>query len=188
MAVLSNITNQIAEGMGNGNPGLWITTAGLTSSAAAAVPSTTGLGVELNDNGFGTHTPLMTTFDGQTVGDADVLVKYTFLGDADLSGTLNANDYILIDTGFGTQNNAIPLTGWRNGDFNYDGTINGDDYTLIDNAFNTQGSISFAVTSAGPAEMIATDTAQISVPEPTAAALLSIASLGFLPRKRRRTT
>ncbi len=120
-----------------------------------------------------------------------MLVKYTYAGDADLSGTVNASDYIQIDTGFAS---GGTLKGWYNGDFNYDGTINGDDYTLIDNAFNTQGTTSFAGISAGPAEMIASNTDQIAgasssaVPEPTTLSFVGIGAAGLLKRRRRRSS
>jgi hypothetical protein len=104
-----------------------------------------------------------------------------------LSGTITGADYTLIDNGFNSQGGSSPLAGWRNGDFNYDSSINGDDYTLIDNAFNTQGSVSFAGDSAGPVEMIASDTEQIAVavPEPGAVTLLALMSGGLLKRRRR---
>ncbi len=168
---LATITSQIAQG--HSSNGLW-TGPGISSSSAAATPSTTSLGVELNNNGSGGS--FFTTFDGQPVSKTDVLVKYTYAGDADLSGTVTAADYMLIDTGFLNHS-----TGWRNGDFNYDGFINGDDYTLIDNAFNTQGSVSFAALPAGPAEIIAG-----AVPEPTTAGLLGVAAVGLLSRRRRK--
>jgi sugar lactone lactonase YvrE len=96
-----------------------------------------------------TNTPIYTTFGGATVGSSDVLIRYTYLGDADLNGTVNSADYIQIDNGFNTsQGNANP--GWYNGDFNYDHVIDGDDYTLIDNAFNTQGNVSVAAVPATP--------------------------------------
>jgi autotransporter-associated beta strand protein len=173
----STIFNEIAQGQTTS-----ATPAGITSSVVATGAANTALGMELNDDGTGTNTPLMTTFDGQPVGDTDVLVKYTFAGDADLSGTIDATDYSLIDNGFTNQ-----LTGWRNGDFNYDGVVNGDDYTLIDNAFNTQGTTTFAALPATPSEMIATDTAQIAtaIPEPGSLALVSILAGGLLMRRRR---
>ena len=77
-----------------------------------------------------------------------MLVKYTYFGDANLDGTVNAADYLQIDNGLNSGGNV-----WRNGDFNYDGVVNGDDYSLIDNAFNTQGGVSLA---AAPANQIAT--------------------------------
>jgi hypothetical protein len=66
--------------------------------------------------------------------NSDVLIRYTFYGDANLDGHVDGSDYSRIDNGYLTH-----ASGWFNGDFNYDGTINGSDYTLIDNAFNTQG-------------------------------------------------
>jgi PEP-CTERM motif len=174
----ATVQAEIAVGRNN-NPtgGAWTGT-GITSSTAAASATTTALGMELNDNGSGQ--PLLTTFEGQTVADGDVLVKYTFVGDADLSGHINATDYMLIDAGFASGGTK---TGWRNGDFNYDGVINGDDYTLIDNAFNTQGSVTFAATSAGPAEQVASPAA---VPEPATLSLIGLGTAGLMMRRRRR--
>ena len=72
-------------------------------------------------------------FDGETVDNTMVLVKYTYYGDTDFNGLINFDDYARTDSGF--LNNR---TGWFNGDFNGDGIINFDDYALIDLAFNTQ--------------------------------------------------
>jgi FG-GAP-like repeat len=128
---------------------------GILSSAAT---SNTTLGIELNDDGTTSHNPLTTTFDNQTVATTDVLVKYTYYGDADLNGSVTAADYIAIDNGI-NQN----LTGWNNGDFNYDGKINGDDYTLIDNAYNTQSTVPLAIISK-PLVKSATAPAQFIAP------------------------
>jgi hypothetical protein len=74
-------------------------------------------------------------FGGLSVDPPDVLVMYTYGGDANLDGKLNIDDYIRIDSGI-----ASGLTGWANGDFNYDGKINIDDYTqFIDANIATQG-------------------------------------------------
>ncbi len=182
---LTNITNQIKQGFANGK---WTGTAGITSStlkAAVAAPNSkviTTLGVEVNDDGTGTGTPLVQTFDGQNVSDGDILVKYTYFGDSNLDGVVNSADYIQIDTGFSSQVTASPLTGWYNGDFNYDGQINGDDYTLIDNAFNTQGA-SLALSIGSP---LAANTSQIAaVPEPASVSMIAIGAVGLLKRRRR---
>jgi hypothetical protein len=106
------------------------------------------------------------TFDGQSVNTDDVLVKYTFFGDADLSGVVDASDYTLLDNGFNSQGTATPLTGWFNGDFNGDGLINGDDYTLIDNAYNTQSLLA-------PAQQVGSSEAQIATPLAVHAATFS---------------
>ncbi len=168
---LATITSQIEQGYAGG---AWNGSGGITSSAAA-LTTNTALGIELNSDG---SSALLSTFDGQSVTSTDVLIKYTYFGDANLDGVVNGSDYTLIDNGF---NNT--LTGWRNGDFNYDGVVNGDDYTLIDNAFNTQG----ASLAADPQEMIASDTAQVaSVPEPASMVALAIGLVGILGRRERR--
>jgi len=64
-----------------------------------------------------------------------VLVKFTYAGDGNLDGVINADDYATIDF----YNNDPFATGYWNGDFNYDGEINADDYALIDFNNNAQG-------------------------------------------------
>jgi hypothetical protein len=62
-------------------------------------------------------------------------VKYTYEGDANVDGQINADDYAAIDSGFATH-----ATGYANGDFNYSGGApNSDDYFTIDRAFADQG-------------------------------------------------
>jgi hypothetical protein len=86
-----------------------------------------GLAVILNDDGAGQ--PLMTEFAGHAVGLSDILLKYTWNGDANLDGRVNADDYFRIDAGF-----LGKSKGFRNGDFNLDGKVNADDYFKIDSA------------------------------------------------------
>jgi trimeric autotransporter adhesin len=113
------------------NSGGW-NGSGISSSAAASDPShVTALGEVSNSVATGA---LYSTFDGQTVFATDVLIKFTYDGDANLDGVVNASDYTLTDTGFN-----LGLSGWYNGDYNYDGSINASDYTLIDNGDSGQG-------------------------------------------------
>ena len=187
-----NISNQIAAGY---NGGLWSGTTGITSSAAANNPThLTTLGVIVNDNGsgsplYGSGGTIASAFSTITPADGDVLVKYTYYGDANLDGKVDASDYSQIDNSYLSEmTNGGSISGWFNGDFNYDGVINGSDYTLIDNAFNTQGA-SLAADIAGPD---AVTTAEISgpasaVPEPTTLGLLGIGAVGLLGRRRRQT-
>jgi PEP-CTERM motif len=171
---LATISSAISTAY-NFNGALW-TGKGITSSAAAADTSALHtLGV--------VGVTSSTTFDGQAVNSGDVLVKYTYYGDADLSGVVDGNDYTLIDTGYASQGGANPLTGWQNGDFNYDGMIDGSDYSLIDNAFNQQ--------AAEPSSLFATSTSEIAggssaVPEPTTLGILGIGALAWMNRRRRR--
>jgi hypothetical protein len=104
---------------------------GITSSAARTQTShATTLGVLRGVEYKAVNSP---TFDGFTVADNDVLVKYTWYGDTDFNGRVNFDDYVRTDNGFNTH-----LTGWLNGDFDLNGNVNFDDYVLIDLAFNTQ--------------------------------------------------
>jgi hypothetical protein len=61
---------------------------------------------------------------GLTSGQIEIL--YTLLGDANLDGTVNAEDYTLFSEHIG-QTGMM----WDDGDFNYDGTVNAEDYTLL---------------------------------------------------------
>jgi hypothetical protein len=115
------------------NGGLWNGTTGITSTSAASVnPKNKGLGaMEASDykSIYGANA----TFHGQAIDTTAVLVKYTYYGDANFSGSVNFDDYVRTDVGFNTH-----LSGWVNGDFNYSGEVNFDDYVLIDVSFNTQ--------------------------------------------------
>ncbi len=93
-----------------------------------------GLAAIVNDNGSG---PIRPVFDGLAPGRNAVLIKYTWNGDADLSGHIDAFDYFQADRGYRLQdpNNCF---GYYNGDINYDGKVNADNLALIDQAFMHQ--------------------------------------------------
>lgn len=142
---LNQITTQLTSGMNAGH-GYWNGSTGIISSVAANDTTLlTTLGVMQNTTG--------NTFDNQPSNIGDVLVKFTYYGDADLNGTLNGADYQQIDNGFGSK-----ASGWANGDFNYDGVVDGSDYSLIDNAYNQ-----IASTSASPLALVAGNSAIIPV-------------------------
>jgi hypothetical protein len=105
-----------------------------TDAATAANDRALGMIVNYNNGAplYGTNA-LDGQFDTYNPGMNDVLIRYTFNGDADLTGSITAADYLLTDDGFNRN-----LSGWLHGDFNYDGVINGDDYSLLDNSFNSQ--------------------------------------------------
>ena len=67
------------------------------------------------------------------------MVMYTWNGDANLSGRVDADDYFQIDSHYG-QSGAANL-GYFNGDFNYDGVVNADDYGVIDFNIIAQGAV-----------------------------------------------
>jgi hypothetical protein len=171
------------------NGGGWNGAGGITSSSAAGDPAhLLALGVIQNNQGGSTLFNGSHHYDGITPGAADILVKSTYYGDANLDGQVTSADYTLIDAGYLSHGT---LTGWLNGDFNYDNVINGSDYTLIDNAFNTQGaSLASAIAGtevASPTAQVAGSIGATSVPEPVTTGLIgATAALGLLGRRRRR--
>jgi autotransporter-associated beta strand protein len=186
------------------NNGAW-NGPGLTSSVARANTSgNTNLGVisGAEYTGFGHADHL---FSGTSYADTDTLVKYTWNGDTNFTGTVDFDDYVRVDVGFNTN-----LTGWSNGDFNYSGSVNFDDYVLIDIAFNTQsGTLGRAVSwlSGDDRSSVGTDQPGVAkviehfgqfglpyasallatVPEPAATlALVGVPALAGMTRRRRR--
>jgi len=81
----------------------------------------------------------MTSVDGVDVPADSVVVKFTYAGDADLDGIIDAADYAVIDwyATFGVT--GAETVGWMTGDFNLDGTLDASDYALIDWAATFQG-------------------------------------------------
>jgi hypothetical protein len=147
-SVAGRVAGYLKTGLENGGAFDWLG-AGVSSAKAAADNAAAGsvlygLGV-LQNNLDSAGTPdgtttdqtagneIYTTFSGLAVALNDVLVRYTYMGDADLDGEVTGTDYSLIDNGF-----AFQLSGWLNGDFDYSGGIDGTDYALIDNAFAFQ--------------------------------------------------
>jgi hypothetical protein len=145
---------------------------GITSTAARDNPQhVTGIALIRNSDDGGA-TPIMTSFEGQAVDANDLIFKYTYNGDANLDGRIDADDYFRIDSGFLAQP-ANPS--YRDGDFNYDDRINADDYFMIDSAFLSQG----GTLDGGVLRAVA-------VPEPGLASLAALAAVGLLGRRRRR--
>ena len=126
--------DQLKSGYSNGS---WIGTGILSSTAALNISRLTTLGAILNSVSgtplYSSASPLG-TFDTLSPAATDVLIKYTYFGDANLDGKVDASDYSNLDNGSLTTGAST----WFNGDFNYDGAVNGADYTLTDNAFNSQ--------------------------------------------------
>src|SRR5205823_1414968 len=182
VAKVAEITNQLKQGLNattNSNTALFWSGQGIiTSMGWKGGSNYTGIGVTYND--FAAvgqpSAPIYTSFSGQNVGVNDVLVKYTWFGDADLNGQVNSNDYFQIDTGF-----LAGRTGWINGDFDYSGSINTNDYFLIDSAFLAQGSTILAPAGASSTAL----SGVTAVPEPASIGILGVAAAGLIARRRR---
>jgi hypothetical protein len=169
---LAQITDMLRSGL-NG-AGLRWDGQGITSAAARDNASgTTTLGVidNIDPDGAGPLLPRVASpFAGQAIDDTCMLVRYTYFGDVNFDGVVDAADYALIDNGFNFQGVDPNLRNWANGDMNFDGVIDAADYALIDNAFNFQ---SGALTV-------------LPVPEPTAGATLALLAVAALARRQGR--
>lgn len=124
------------------NSGAWNGTGIVSSTIAAGTTPATSLGYE--DTG------------------SAVEVMYTWIGDANLDGVVNAADLVMMAP-VGTTNAT-----WNEGDFNYDGVVNADDYSL------------FALGAAYGSGNISN-----TLPEPGGLVMLAVGGIGVIGRRRR---
>ncbi len=112
---IASIAADIISGYHNGR---WTGT-GITSTAAQSNYGSYGIGYA---DSADPNNPA-----GLASGTIEIM--YTLLGDANLDGTVNAEDFTLFSSHLG-QSGMM----WDDGDFNYDGTVNSEDFTpLSDN-------------------------------------------------------
>jgi hypothetical protein len=123
---VAGVQAAIAAGYQNGWQGL----GGITSGTVAVDPGGhTALGYASNAE------LAKTIFAGVTGLTAnDVLVKYTYHGDADLSGNVTLDDFTLFLGGY--QGSG---TTWIRGDFDYGGLVTLDDFALFLGGYQQQG-------------------------------------------------
>src|SRR5262249_4571075 len=144
------------------NGGDWSGNA-LTSSSAAAsgIAHKTALG-------YASASSInVSTFDGVSVSGSTTLLRYTYSGDANLDGVVNALDFNALASNFGRASGKL----WVQGDFNYDGFVNSLDFTAVASNFNLALPSPPALGAAA------------LVPEPASLAALWIGML--IPRRRR---
>lgn len=109
---IGQISAWLASGM-NGGSTPW-TGPGINSSAAAADPA-------------GRYA----VGAGPAANPADVLVRYTRYGDANLDGTVNFNDLLKLSQNYNTSGRN-----WSQGDFNHDGNVNFNDLLKLSQNYN----------------------------------------------------
>ena len=122
----------------------------------------------------------------QTIGYGDngaglVTIRITLPGDANLDGTVNFNDFLVLQNNFNQ-----PNTRFDQGNFNYDGVTNFNDFLVLQNNFGQ--SITgepVTVTKQQVAAMSAFATAN-AIPEPTSFGVLGLGAAVGLRRRRRR--
>lgn len=122
----SDLVKQLASGR---NSGSWNGN-GIISATARANSATLGIGYGEASTVYGIGGSSTATFSGQTVDATTVIIKFTVLGDADLDGENDIDDFEQINPNF----NTAQL--WTGGDFNYDGVYDIDDFGLFNQNFN----------------------------------------------------
>jgi autotransporter-associated beta strand protein len=159
--------------------GAW-TGPGINSSTAAA-GTTTGIGFA--DNSI----LAFTSFKGVNVGPTDVLVKYTYYGDADLDGDVDGNDVGRWATNFTGSGGSTSKT-WVEGDWDYDGDVDGNDVGRWAVNFTGSGGGTLNIPDAQPEAVALLEAMGFTVvPEPTGVSLLGVAgAIGVATRRRRR--
>jgi autotransporter-associated beta strand protein len=188
---ISTTIAQLKSGL-NSSGTLW-TGAGIQSSPAAADAAAHGnaavfavgaiRNIDKNSNLIYSTWPASPSPDGGAAGLAttDVLVKYTYFGDADLNGVVdNTTDYDLWSNGF-TNPGLAATNGWLYGDFDFSGVVdNTTDYDLWSTGFAHQG---------GPLRgnsRSATPVANVQpVPEPSGLVLAALGMAGAVAFARR---
>ena len=121
---------------------------GITSSQAAVdigngIP--TAVGIVLNNDTaggnlfYGDGTGGFPQFYGVSVDSNSILLKYTYVGDSNLDGKVDANDVGFFQAGFDDSNQGGTLAqqlGWAVGDYDYNGTVDGNDVGYFQAGFD----------------------------------------------------
>lgn len=149
------------------------TTAGRILSTAAQANAHMSIGV-VEASSIGSPT----SFLGTAVDSTSVLARYTFKGDADLSGTVNFADLVSLAQHYNTSGS------WREGDSDYSGTVNFADLVAL--AQNYNGSLAAGSVEAIGGASFAADwaLARSLVPEPTMLGSVGLAALMLVRRRR----
>jgi hypothetical protein len=132
---------------------------GITSSTAAA-NTNADTGVTLVDNAL----LGLTDFGGQPVDANSLLLKYTYYGDIDQNGQVDADDLTVFAGNFGRTSGATQV----DGDIDFNGTVDADDLTIFANNFNK-----------GVGSPLGAASVQ-AVPEPTSLVLAGLGAAGIL--------
>jgi hypothetical protein len=165
---LPTIANLIQKGTYNGNAQ---SASGIVSSTSiingASGHPTTIAYAEASALGLG-------TFDGQAVDSTCVVVRYTFVGDANLDGIVNGLDFNALANNYGRSGKTL-----TQGDFTGDGIVNSSDFAALAMNYgqSTPSATAASVPSALPLGAV--------VPEPVMLGNILIAA-GLMRRRRHR--
>lgn len=156
----TNLINGCAGGSWNGT--------GINSSIATSIAADNANSHKTAIGYAEASTLGITTFRGVSVDTTAILLRYTYTGDANLDGMVNAMDFGALAGNFGSATGKI----WIQGDFNYDGVVNSLDFAALASNFD------LSMPTSADASALAS-----FVPEPS---LLACAFLALLGAKRNR--
>ncbi|MEX2141296.1 MAG: S8 family serine peptidase [Pirellulales bacterium] len=116
------------------NSGAW-TGAGVMSTSAAAAGGSTALALVRNSQLPEVGATSFTTFSGQLVSQYDVLVKYTYTGDPNITGLVDDDDVTILGVTYGNNSGMH----WWLGDSDYDGDVDDNDITFLGANYDPNG-------------------------------------------------
>ncbi len=119
----------------------------------------------------------LTSFGGQTVDDTNLLIKFTYGGDANLDGQVDISDLGALATAWQT---SAP---WTGGDFDYSGFVDISDLGIL--ATNWQLGVGSPLGPSFDEALASVGLAGVSVPEPTVGLLVMVGAIGQLARRKR---
>jgi autotransporter-associated beta strand protein len=119
-------------------------------------------------------------------------LKYTLLGDANLDGVVDGEDFTILVSNLGksvSTSGGIAGSGWDKGDFDYDGVVTGNDWTaLVANIGKSDSGADVALPASDYAAIDAFAAANglmADVPEPATGSMLLMTAAAILTRRRR---
>ncbi len=119
----------------------------------------------------------LTSFAGQTVDDGNLLVKFTYGGDANLDGQVDISDLGALATAWQT---SAP---WTGGDFDYSGFVDISDLGIL--ATNWQLGVGSPLGPSFDEALASVGLSGVSVPEPATIGALGMCLAGVLASRPR---